>query len=219
MQNKTDLFTKVIAVLGLIISIIALALPIIQDHYNSREELIINVSSIKDNSSIIRLSDNINISKVFQAPYKVTISNSGKVKLSIVSYEIYKILDNGVKQYFSGLDGGIYNLNDEPFKFPRYLDSGESITFIMFIGFIPTNEIYNYLLERYSTHRILKTYDTNLGLAKKGLTIYGDKAVYKEFKGGGFHIEIDSNKIHPVYGIEFKTGRKNSFIQLISKYN
>ena len=108
----------------------------------------------------------------------------------------------------------------KPFSFPKTIDAGESITFRAYLGFLPTNEILNYLHQKYKLNGILKVKDVFLSLAKKGLTIYGGKAKYKEFKDGGYHIEINSEfyKFNPIYDIQFNTGRKNNFIALASEF-
>ena len=87
MNNKIDWFTRGIAILGLIISIIAIILPYIQSQNDNKEFLSIVISPEQGNG-IIRLPDDINKSRAIQIPYIITLSNIGKVKLSIISYNI-----------------------------------------------------------------------------------------------------------------------------------
>ena len=219
MNNNIDWFTRGIAILGLIVSIVAILLPYIQAHYDSEELLSIEISPEQGNG-IIRLSDDINKSRAVQVPYIITLSNIGKVKLSITSYNIQKRAKNESIEYFNGLNGGLYSMVYNPFSFPKNIDAGESITFRVYLGFLPTNEILTYLHQKYKLNGTLKVSDVFLSLAKKGLTIYGGKATYKEFKDGGYHVEIDSEfyKYNPVYNIQFSTGRKNNFITLASEF-
>jgi len=219
LNNNIDWFTRGIAILGLIVSIVAISLPYIQAHYDSEELLSIEILPEQGNG-IIRLSNDINKSRAVQIPYIITLSNIGKVKLSITSYNIQKRAENESIEYFNGLNGGLYSINYKPFSLPKNIDAGESITFRVYLGFLPTDEILNYLHQKYKLNGTLKVSDILLSLAKKGLTIYGGKATYKEFKGGGFHIEIGSEfyKFNPIYNIQFKTGRKNNFIALASEF-
>lgn len=219
MNNNIDWFTRGIAISGLIISIIAIALPFIQSHYDSKELLSIKVLP-EQGHGIIRLSDDINKSRAIQIPYMITLSNIGKVKLSVTSYNIHKRLKNEPIEYFNGLNGGLYSIDYKPLLLPKNLDAGESITFRAYIGFLPTTEILDYLHQEYTLNGTLRVNDVFIALAKKGLTIYGGKATYKEFKGGGYHIEIDSEfyRFNPVYDIQFKTGRNNNFIAMASEF-
>ena len=217
-NNSIDWFTRIIAISGLLLSIVAIGLPYYQAQNDAQEMLFIDINPEHSNS-IIKLSDDINKSKAIQIPYIITLSNTGKVKLSVVSYTIHQMMKNQSIQMFSGLNGGIYTINNNPIQFPKNIDAGESIRLKIYIGFLPTDKIQNYLQNEYKKNGILRTEDVLIFLAKKGLTLYGGKANYKDVDNS-YLITIDplSYLNSPKYLLQFKTGRKNNFIGIASEY-
>lgn len=213
-----DWFTRGIAILGLIVSILAITIPYIQSQNDSEELLSIKITP-EEGDGIIRLADDINKSRAIQVPYIITLSNVGKVKLSITDYKIHQVWKNKGMKYFNGLNGGLHTIEYKAFSLPKNIDSGESITFRAYIGFLPSIEIHNYLHQQYELNGSLKVKDVFLSLAKKGLTIYGGKAKYEEFDKGSYQVVIDykSDNYTPVYNIQFITGRNSSFVTFASE--
>lgn len=209
--NRPDWFARGTAILGLVVAIIAIFFPYYKDEADSQEALSISASP-EAGSEILRLSDNLEKSRAIQVPWVITLSNTGKVKLSVTSYSVQKIEGQAVS-YFSGLDGGTTDASNKPFPFPQVLDAGESISFRLYLGFIPPKKVEATLREMLTKEGPV-SYDKGfVKLAQQGLTLYGGSATYKEIPSAGYMITRDSimNDKDPVYQVSFSTGRGNQF--------
>lgn len=216
MEKEIDWFTRIIAILGLIISIVATVLPYYKDISDEKELLAIDVKSEKGNS-IIKISNDINKSKAIQIPYIITLTNVGKVKLSITSYNIEQIVNKNTISYFNGLDGGLFDLNNNKIVFPKIIDSGESIMLRAYVGFIASKEISEFLYKEYEKKSPIILDDIMISLAKLGKTLYGSNATYEEFSENNYIISVDNTFINsPKYNIRFKTGKLNEFVDIFS---
>lgn len=209
--TKPDWFARGIAILGLLVAIAAILVPYYKDKADSQEALSISASPEAGNG-ILRLSDNLDESRAVQVPWVFTISNTGKVKLSVISYSVKKIEGQGIS-YFRGLDGGATDASNKPFSFPKVLDSGESVSFRLYLGFIPPKEIEEALRNMLDQDGPVSYDDGFVKLAQQGLTLYGGSATYKEFPSAGYMITRESieNNNDPVYQVSFSTGRGNQF--------
>ncbi|MEO5326870.1 MAG: hypothetical protein H7829_01340 [Magnetococcus sp. THC-1_WYH] len=211
-DTKPDWFARGMAIIGLIIAIAAIIVPYYKDKADSQEALSI-AAAPESGGGILRLSDNLEKSRAIQMPWIVTLSNTGKVRLSITSYSIQKLEGDGVS-YFPGLDGGATDSTNRPFPFPKNLDAGESIAFRLHIGFLPTKEVGEVLRNMLNEHGPVDYHSGFIALAMKGLTFYGGSASYQELpNNGGTMVKIDSSsyKNDPIYKISFSTGRGNKF--------
>jgi len=186
-------------------------MPYYKDKVDSQEALSITATP-ESGGGILRLSDNLDKSRAIQIPWIFTISNTGKVKLSITSYSVQKIEGQGVS-YFNGLDGGTTDASNKVFPFPQTLDAGESITFRLYLGFIPPGEVEKILRNMLNENGPVTYHAGFIALAKKSLTFYGGNATYKEIPDAGVMVSIDSTTYDkdPVYRVSFSTGRGNAF--------
>lgn len=211
-DTKADWFARGTAIIGLIVAIAAIIVPFYKDKADSQEALSITATP-ETGGGILRLSNNMEKSRAIQIPWVITLSNTGKVKLSITSYSIQKIEGQGIS-YFPGLDGGATDSTNSPFPFPQTLDAGESIAFRLHIGFLPTKEVGKILRNMLNEHGPVDYHSGFIALAKKGLTFYGGSASYQEFpNAGGTMVSIDSSsyKNDPIYKVSFISGRGNKF--------
>jgi len=209
--TKPDWFARGTAILSLLVAVAAILVPYYKDKVDSQEALSITATPESGNG-ILRLSDNLEKSRAIQIPWIFTLSNTGKVKLSVTSYSVQKIEGQAVS-YFGGLDGGTTDASNRPFPFPQTLDAGESISFRLHLGFIPPKEVEETLRKLLVEGGPVNYHAGFIELAKKGLTFYGGGATYKEFPDAGYMISIDStpNDRDPVYQVSFSTGRGNVF--------
>ncbi len=211
-RNKSapDFFARITAILGLLIALLAVAVPIWHQSELDQERL--SVWMRVNTNGVVLLPDDRSNSHVVQVPWLITLSNTGKIKLSITGYDVAQ-LENGGLTRFPNLVGLVRNTDETQVVPPIILDSGESITIKMHLGFWAKPEILESL---YALHNKsgASTFNESLKyLAKQdGTTIYGGKAVYKEH-GDIVSVSVDSQfyKFEPVYRIEFKTGRNESF--------
>lgn len=220
-ESSTDYFARVTAVLGLIIAIAAVIVPIWQQSEADQERL--DVWMRANPNGIVLIPDDRHNSNVVQVPWLFTLSNTGKVKLSITGYDVFQ-MENGTLSKFSNIVDLARNTDGTQVIPPLTLDSGESITIKMHLGFMAKAGILDnlYMLHKKAGAFTLK--DSFKYLAEHGKTIYGGKATYKEHDGSVL-ISVDPQfyQHEPVYRVEFKTGRKESFFvqgsETVSKFS
>jgi hypothetical protein len=199
------------AIIGLLVAIAAIIAPYYKEKADSQEALSITATP-ESGGGILRLSGDLDKSRAIQIPWVFTVSNTGKVKLSITSYSVQKIEGQGVS-YFNGLDGGATDTSNRFFPFPQTLDAGESISFRLHLGFVPTKKVEKILRKMLIENGPVNYHSGFIALAKKGLTFYGGSATYKEIPNAGVMVSLDSSlqDSDPVYRVSFNTGRGNVF--------
>jgi hypothetical protein len=210
-DSRHDWFARITAILAVTVAVAAIAVPYYKDKAESQEAL--SIAAIPESvGGILRLSDNMEKSQAIQIPWVFTLSNAGKVKLSITSYSVQKIEAQGAS-YFPGLDGGATDSANRPFPFPQTLDAGESISFRLHIGFLPPKGVENILRNMLNEHGPVDYHSGFIALAKKGLTFYGGSASYNEYSNARVMVSIDpsSYKKDPIYKVSFTSGRGNEF--------
>jgi len=216
-QGSVDWFARVTAILSLLVALAAVLVPYCQGEADKGEHLTV-VAKPEGTGGVIRLSDDESKSRAVQMPWIVMLSNSGRTKLSVVSYRIEQLIQGTGIRLFPGLDGGTSDRENKPVSFPLTLDAGESVSFRLYVGFIPNDEIAKTLKSMFAAGGPLDSHKTLLAFAEKGLTIYGGKASMQKFEGGGYVITIDpsSQRQAPVYNLIFRTGRNQEFSIVIS---
>ena len=209
-ETKPDYFARTVAIMGLIVAIIAVIVPIWQSNRDAQEFL--NIRMGTDSSGIVLLSDDRKSSSVVQIPWLITLSNTGKVKLSITDYDV-SILEGDARVRFSHLLGATYNIDNSPLELPITLDSGESKTFKVYLGFMAKPKVLDNLYELQAKQNLFTLNQSFKYLAKRNQTLYGGVATYREIDGS-LTITTDSQfYLHePVYQLEFRTGRNESFL-------
>lgn len=207
--SKPDWFARITAIIGLLIACAAILIPLYQSKIDSQEAL--SITAIPETGGIIKLSNNLNKSQAVQIPWIITLTNTGKVTLSITSYTVEQIAGQGIR-LFAGLNGGATDGSNNFFPFPQTLEAGHSVAFRLHIGFIPTKDVQQKLWTMYLKEKPINYNTAFVGLAKEGLTLYGGQAEYKEYPGGSYLISIDpsSYKSEPIYRITFTSGRGNA---------
>jgi hypothetical protein len=215
-RGNADWFARITAALGLAVGLAAVVVPYVQSEKDKQEHLTVVARS--EESGFIRLSADEAKSSAVQVPYILTLSNTGRTKLSIVSYRVFQLEHGGVT-IFHGLDGRITDREDKAVLFPLTLDGGESLSVRLHLGFHPTLEIQKTLRKMFHSGGALDSHKTFLALAEKGLTIYGGKASMIK---NGFRttVRLDAKNISeaPKYKVTFLTGRKQEFSTICSPY-
>ena len=219
-NSQPDYFARVIAVLGLVFAIVAIVVPVWQESINEKERL--SVWMRPNSGGIVLIPDNRKNSNVVQIPWLFTLSNTGKVKLSITSYDVFQ-MENGGLSRFNNMVGLVRNSDDSPVVPPITLDAGESKTIKMHLGFRADSGVLDSLYSHYDERGSFTLNDSLHVLAKEGRTIYGGNASYKDMDGSVL-ITIDTEfyKSEPVYRVEFITGRNERFFvqgsETVSKF-
>jgi hypothetical protein len=208
-HSEPDYFARITGILGLILAIVAIIVPVWQDSVNEQERL--SVWMRPNSGGIVMIPDDRTRSSVVQVPWLFTLSNTGKVKLSITGYDVFQVKNGGLSR-FPNMVGFIRNPDDSLVVPPITLDAGESKTIKMHLGFRAKENVLDklFLLNKNSG---AFTLEKSLHvLAKDSLTLYGGQASYKNIEGSTFiTIDPEFNKIEPVYRVKFVTGRGERF--------
>jgi len=214
-ESGTDYFARIVAVFGLVLACASIVVPYMKDKSDNQEA--VNITAKPETSGgILRLSDSVEESRAIQIPWILTISNTGKVTLSIISYTVQKIEKNGGISYFSGLDGGLTDYEHRPIAIPFTLNPGESKSFRLYLGFLPEENIDEALRSLYNKTGPVEYQSAFNTLAKQSLSFYGGEVTYQEFDDGNTMISIDNFEKDPVYQVSFGTGRGSYFAILTS---
>lgn len=206
-HGEADYSARITAILGLLLAIVAIIVPVWQDHINEQERM--NIWMRPNPDGIVLLPDDRNNSNVVQVPWLFTLSNTGKVKLSITGYDVFQI-ENGGLSKFSHLVGLVTYADDSQVVPPITLDAGESTTIKMHLGFRAQNDVLDKLYKLLKEDGAFTLNESLYSLARDGLTIYGGEASYKEIDGSTL-VTSEFYKTEPVYRVEFITGRNESF--------
>lgn len=125
MSNSTsdvDYFARITAVIGLLVAIVAVALPYFQKRADEEEKL--NVWMRTNMGGIVKISDDPSKTSAVQIPWLFTLSNTGKVKLSIIGFDVRQIIGEGHRK-FPGLTGSIEDKNGNSLLMPVSLDAAK----------------------------------------------------------------------------------------------
>jgi hypothetical protein len=216
-QGNADWFARITAVIGLLVALAAVVVPYVQGEKDKQERL--TVVARPEEPGVIRLAADESKSRAVQVPWVLTLSNSGRTKLSILSYRVAQLKDGGLMS-FPGLDGGMTDRENKMVLFPFTLDGGESISVRLYLGFEPTPDIQKILRNMFHSGGALDSHKTFLEFAEKGLTIYGGKASMTKYDGGNHMVTIDSSSTSeaPTYNVTFLTGRNQEFSTICFPY-
>ncbi|MBL4781927.1 MAG: hypothetical protein JKX92_06755 [Porticoccaceae bacterium] len=104
-QSQPDYFARVIATLGLAVAIVAIVVPVWQESLNDKERL--SVWMRPNAGGIVLIPDERKNSNVVQISWLFTLSNTGKVKLSITGYDVFQMESGGFSR-FPNMVGLVY---------------------------------------------------------------------------------------------------------------
>ena len=228
MSDKTpDYFARTTAILSLLIAIVAIyvsfsqqetAQEIQQDQFDILQKENISIKLNPYVNGEIRLTE-IHlgpIGYVVQLPWKLTISNTCNRQLSIVEHFITRG-ETPISTQYSGIDGGLIDMNSNPVRYPISIEAGDSRTFYIFVGITVPEQIYNTLLSVKDKKNLT---DRNVAqiLGRQGIDIYGNNVEYKEFDDKSYTFQIKDKEKAQRFWIHFTTGRGNVFLATAKKY-
>lgn len=150
--------------------------------------------------------------QVVMLPWRLTLSNTGQQRLSIVRYEISEGNQPG-SRYYTGLNGGIWDRAMKPIDLlsePISIEPGETRVYVIKIGMLTKPEVAKVLGEGVDLRTGIVTGSSKL-LASKGLDLFGNEVELQQF-GNGFVLTRLTSKATPRYWCQLTTGRNNVFI-------
>jgi len=150
--------------------------------------------------------------QVAVTPWRLTLSNTGQQKLSIINYEISEGDKPGSK-YYTGINGGIWDgkmqridLLSEPIS----IEPGETRIYIVHIGILIKPEVAKVLGKNIDLGTRMVTEPAKL-LATNGLDLFGNEVEFQQF-ANGVVLTMLTNEATPTYWCQLTTGRNNIFV-------
>lgn len=153
---------------------------------------------------------------VVQIPWKLTISNTCNRTLSIIDKQV-SLGDKPDSTYFSGIDGGLYSLNNEPVTLPIKLEPGDSQSYLIFVGCMIPQKAFDIIYKVRNGNPVMDR-DAMKALGRNGIDIFGNPVEFKEYEGDNFSIKFHSSEKAPTYWISLFTGAGNRFAVSASKF-
>lgn len=216
-EKSADRIARGVAIFSLIVAIAAVVIPFIQQRSQfqvlQNEELFVQLNSSTNGPVRITEISFGALGYVVQMPWQITLSNTGYQNLSISKYSI-TVGASPNSTYYSGIDGGMFDSDQQRIDLPITLEPGESRSFVVLVGVIVPPRV----------HEVLSSAQGSLSeamtvLAEQGTDLYGNEVIYQEFEGGNYLItvekEIDKS---PAYWYEVVTGRGNVFLTSETAY-
>ena len=212
-ESHKDIFARTISVLALLTAIAAIVVPYIQQQSQFRalhtEQLKIRINSFVSEPLLVTSYDHGEDGGVVQTPWKISISNNGNRKSSVVMVSAHNVKTNG-NFTFAGVTGDILSMDHTPVELPINLGPGESQSYYLSVGFKVPKEVYHLLGEVGKDSRIPLNIVTN-ELSKIGIDLYGFPLRFSPVAGGGVKLEADSRYPPPIIEVVVKTGLGNYF--------
>jgi len=216
-----DKFSRYTSVIALVIAVLAVIIPYVQSNkqFEAQQTERLNiVFNSKVHAPLVLTKHSFGERGwVVQMPWKITLSNVGNRPLSITDYDISQGKNLG-NTYFTGIDGGLIEHDHAQVKLPIKLDVGESVSIYAYLGAVIPVQNYKHLSSISEGGSVSDRAATAI-LAKHGTDLFGNRVVYQEFEGGGYHVEFLEVDKSPTFWLTFHTGAGNRFVGRTSKYD
>jgi hypothetical protein len=207
MPVAEDKFARGIALLSLVASMAAVAVPYFQQRALQEEQFRLELGQRHDGSYKITGFNLGEFGKVIQSPWRVVLSNVGTQKSTITRYSLSEGESPGTTIY-TGLDGGLTTDQGVAVDLPITLEGGETKIFILHLGVrVPPKA--EAILREHAKNKLITVEQGDKVLAREGTDLYGNKVSLKEY-GDAYVITRDYLKV-PKYWLEMTTSRANNF--------
>jgi hypothetical protein len=215
--------SNIVGWLALVVSLAAFGLSTYQYIESNEERLIIRTKPSTLNTPVlIPFIDLSHKYHLVYLPFNMSITNDGSKTISLLEHRRFLLLDEGPieenKIFYSGIDGGLLNLNGEKAILPKALSQGVTITYVSYIGVRIDSKVAN-LLKPYQEKRVTRR-DLMIILGRNGVDIYGNQVHYDEAINGSIGYRLkDAGVKTPMFLFQWKTGRGNVFSTLGGDYS
>ncbi|MCW5208490.1 hypothetical protein VU11_07605, partial [Desulfobulbus sp. US2] len=159
--------------------------------------------------------------QVIQLPFKMSVTNNGSRTLSLLEYRTFQLIGEGPieknKKFYTGIDGGLFNLNGTEAQMPTSISQGETIAYIVYVGILANKNVIK-ILEPYQNKTLSRRSMYKI-LGKNGTDLYGNTIDYQENTDGTFSFGVQGKaKNNPIFVFQWKTGKGNKFVSLGGDY-
>ncbi|MBG9908746.1 hypothetical protein [Bacillus paranthracis] len=143
--------------------------------------------------------------------YECILVNDSQVPMSISNYEVKALLNSKKIVEYSRLDSGLYDEKNSPISFPIDLAPGTSKKFILRVGTLIPENVYETLSKIYKEGNSISYGELQQYLYENGTDVIGNKVEYNQ-------ITTIDNKYDEGYALIFHTSKNNQFYKQFSMY-
>lgn len=204
---KVDWFARLLAIASLIVAIISIIIPYQKTISDDKESIII-FHDIEENGDLLISSE----TSRFGIPWIITLSNVGKVDLSIISYDIEEIREDGIITAYLPIDNDLTDLKNTRAKLPLSLKAGETKLFRLYVAFDPPEKIKDILLSLSGGKNSISFEDALFEIGKEGYSLYRKEDIPLSYSYDTPHTSIHDNSKHK---LKITTGRNQKFYSLL----
>ena len=207
MAANEDRVARWVSYLSLLVAVLAVAVPYFQQKAQLQEQLVGELSPVGESYVLtdLKIGD---FGQVVQSRWRLTLSNIGSQKLSLLRYVVRHVDRKGLEQY-TGLDGGIVDPSGSTLSLPISLEGGETKVIELNIGTVVTRRVFS-ILESKSVDKRIPVMVGNLLLGREGIDLYENAVSLREFEGGAYFVEART-RIRPTYLVELTSSRGSRF--------
>ncbi|MBJ8078254.1 hypothetical protein JDS92_23255 [Bacillus cereus group sp. N12] len=143
--------------------------------------------------------------------YECILVNDSQVPMSITNYEVKALLNAKKTVEYSRLDSGLYDEKNSRIIFPIDLAPGTSKKFILKVGTLIPENVYEILSKTYKEGNSISYGELQQYLYENGTDVIGNKVEYNQ-------ITTIDDKYDEGYALIFHTSKNNQFDKQFSMY-
>lgn len=210
-QSFTIILSTILSVLSLLISASTFGYTIWKDSQNDLESLSLVVSDY-GYSDVMEYRMNGGYrgqGKIGGVTYTITVSNTSKHTVSIISYELCRIIDK-TRFMYGDIITGIVDSEKNPVTFPIVLAAGEAKRISLVLNHLVTPSINMLLLEKFGPEAQLTYDEIRDYLGENGRDLFGNEVEYYKYEDGTYLMKMD-NPHFPVFQLQLLTSKGNHF--------
>jgi len=207
------------------IALIALILSCGAFYYSWKSDREKEVEIIRTNSERLITDERIQLFSggypdlIIPTYWTCDLTNNGENTISIVNYNIQRLLGKKNLMYYSNINFGLYSQDFKKIKLPLNIRPGETERILVKVGVSLYQNASDILKKELDSSVVYKFSDIKLILAKENTDIFdnvvkskiqNDKISTIEYGG------LDPNKDY--YAITFQTGKGKQFVEILHWY-
>lgn len=219
-DSGKDTFSRVMALLAIVIAVTSLAYTIWSDQKSEMEDLLIYTSRVHGDyeTAIIPLSIP-DLPAVLPVYYECVLVNNGKAPLSIVDYDLQQIAE-GYPIKYSSMGGRLFDSSGKQLQLPLDIDSKKSYRFFVKVGVAVHPKAYELISKNFTSQNKISIQELTSYLARNRMDFYGNTVDPNIDQGNllGFSVPMKNRK-EQIFFINFKTSRGNYYGDTFFWYN
>lgn len=217
-KRKVEIAALGVASISLLFSGLALGFSVYVFNIGRVESLAIEASLAMGSNDLRCLPSGGESLRLLQVPAKVVISNNSDRTVSVIGYEVYELVGEGRRAMYTDIASGLRSGDGTHLRPPFSLASGESTSFEVLLGLMPSHSAKLILQESALCDIPFTRSDLMRTLGRESIDLYGNAVSIREYTDG-LHFEGPSNGgRQQLFLLRFYTGRGAAFETQTSWY-